>query len=130
MNSEMCVLFFLLGITSLPQQLLPFFENYNKLVLWLGNEIGSWDIAKMFSKKLNEKRCYFVRPTEKQSSPSEALKCGQDLKSIISAAQPIWHQSITTFSSLREDVLSDLQNNDKVTSSYFWLIFIIYSVLN
>lgn len=38
----------------------------------------------------------------------------QDFKNLISSAQPMWHKSITTFASLREDVLSDLQNIDRV----------------
>lgn len=43
-----------------------------------------------------------------------AAKIGTDLKTIVSSAQPVWHKSITTFSSLRQDVLSDLQNIDRV----------------
>nr|CAD7202075.1 unnamed protein product [Timema douglasi] len=51
---------------------------------------------------------------EKQPSPHVALFHGQDLRGIVSQAQPIWHQAITTFASLREDVLSELQNIEKV----------------
>lgn len=54
------------------------------------------------------------RPTDKQPLPHLAMSLGQDLKAIVSSAQPIWHKSITTFSSLRQDVLSDLQNIDRV----------------
>lgn len=32
----------------------------------------------------------------------------------MNSAQPIWHKSITSFASLRQDVFSDLQNIDKV----------------
>ncbi|KAJ4439096.1 hypothetical protein ANN_15053 [Periplaneta americana] len=102
------------GLTSLPQQVLPSLEQYKKLVLWFGNDVVCWDAARNFAKKLGENRCYFVRPTEKQPSPALALLQNQDLKAIITGAQPIWHQAITTFSTLRQDVLSDLQNNDKV----------------
>ncbi|PSN54557.1 hypothetical protein C0J52_07112 [Blattella germanica] len=102
------------GLLSLPQQVLPCLEQYNKLILWFGNVIGAWDAARNFAKKFDENRCYFVRPVEKQPSPHVALLEKQDLKSIVTAAQPIWHQAITTFSSIRQDVLSDLQNIDKV----------------
>lgn len=37
-----------------------------------------------------------------------------ELKTILNTAQPVVHKSITTFSSLRADVLSDLQNIEKV----------------
>lgn len=56
----------------------------------------------------------FVRPTDLHPTPSKALSTGFDLKGIYSKAQPILHKSITTFQSLRQDVLSDLQNIDKV----------------
>lgn len=102
------------GLQQIPQEILPSLESYKKLVLWFGNDAASWDSAKHFAKKLNEQRCYFVRPTDQQPRPSIALQLGYNLKEIIENAQPIWHKSITTFRSLRQDVLSDLQNIDKV----------------
>ncbi|GFG33037.1 hypothetical protein Cfor_10752 [Coptotermes formosanus] len=102
------------GLANLPQQVLPSLEQFTKLILWFGNDIGSWDAARTFAKKLGENRCYFVRPIEKHPSPLVASLKNQDLKAVITSAQPIWHQAITTFSSLRQDVLSDLQNNEKV----------------
>ncbi|KAK4877568.1 hypothetical protein RN001_010074 [Aquatica leii] len=100
------------GLINLPQYILPSLERFNKLTLWFGNDLSSWDSARNFAKKLNEKRCLFIRPTEMQPLPHEAMD--RDLKAIIAGAKPIWHKSITTFSSLREDVLSELQNIDKV----------------
>lgn len=102
------------GLQQMPQQILPSLENYKKLILWFGNDEPSWDTARNFAKKLNEKRCHFVRPTDLQPRPKIAATLGYDLKAIVQNAQPIWHKSITTFHSLREDVLSDLQNLEKV----------------
>ncbi|XP_043286242.1 twinkle protein, mitochondrial [Venturia canescens] len=102
------------GLQQLPQQILPSLESYKKLILWFGNDEPSWDTARNFAKKLNEKRCHFVRPTDLQPRPKTAATLGYDLKTILHNAQPIWHKSITTFHSLREDVLSDLQNIEKV----------------
>ncbi|KAI4482780.1 hypothetical protein M0804_008633 [Polistes exclamans] len=102
------------NLQYLPQQVLPSLENFKKLTLWFGNEDLSWDTARQFAKKLNEERCYFVRSTDLQPRPKTAVDLGYDIKNIIQNAQPIWHQSITTFRSLRHDVLSDLQNIDKV----------------
>ena len=102
------------GLQNMPQQILPNLESYKKLILWFGNDEPSWDTARHFAKKLNEKRCHFVRPTDRQPRPKVAAKLGYDLKSIIQNAQPIWHKSITTFHSLRQDVLSDLQNIERV----------------
>ncbi|XP_043248677.1 twinkle protein, mitochondrial [Colletes gigas] len=102
------------NLKSLPQQLLPYMESYKKLILWFGNDEISWYTARQFAKKLGEKRCYFVRPTNFQPRPKLAADMGYDLKNIIKNAQSVWHQSITTFQELREEVLSDLQNIDKV----------------
>lgn len=55
-----------------------------------------------------------MRPTDTQPQPKLAAASGYNLKEIVHNAQPIWHKSITTFHSLRQDVLSDLQNIDKV----------------
>ncbi|XP_012279220.1 twinkle protein, mitochondrial [Orussus abietinus] len=102
------------GLQFMPQQILPNLENYKKLILWFGNNTQSWDAARHFAKKLNEIRCYFVRPMDNQPSPRIAANLDYNLKIIIQNAQPIWHKSITTFQSLRQDVLSDLQNIDRV----------------
>lgn len=102
------------GLQNLPQQVLPSLEKYKKLILWFGNDAASWDVSRNFAKKLNEKRCFFVRPIDVQPRPEKAARLDYDLKEIIQKAQPIWHKSITTFNSIRQDVLSDLQNIEKV----------------
>ncbi|XP_022902467.2 mitochondrial DNA helicase [Onthophagus taurus] len=100
------------GLINISQFVLTSLERFNKLILWFGNDVESWDSARTFAKKLGEKRCLFIRPTDQHQLPHLAPE--QDFKAIISSAQPIVHKSITTFSSLREDVFSDLQNIDKV----------------
>lgn len=100
------------GKKTLPQYVLPTLEKYKKIVLWLGCDPQDWDAARRFGKKLGEKRCFCVRPNPKVSLPH--LDENQDFKSIINSAQSLWHKSITTFASLRQDVLSDLQNMDQV----------------
>ncbi|XP_059615649.1 mitochondrial DNA helicase [Phlebotomus argentipes] len=102
------------GLKSLPQQCLPVMERFQKLVLWFNHDSAGWDTARHFAKKLEEKRCLFVRPTEAHPTPFCALCHGLDLKGILSKAEPVLHKAITTFSALRQDVLSDLQNIDKV----------------
>lgn len=119
----MLIFFFLISVTivclpygskSLPQECLPALELFQKLILWFQYDTVGWDTARNFSKKLDEKRCYFVRPTELNPSPANAVTKQLDVKSILSKAQPILHKAITTFGSLRQDVLSDLQNIEKV----------------
>lgn len=71
-------------------------------------------MAKIFAKKLDEKRCHFIRPTENSPTPYAAMQKSIPAKSILAGAQPIVHKAVTTFRFLRQDVLSDLQNIDKV----------------
>ncbi|CAG9770607.1 unnamed protein product [Ceutorhynchus assimilis] len=98
------------GVNTLSQYMLPSLERFKKLVLWFGSDSKSWDSARHFAKKLGEKRCSLVRPIELLPH----LKPEQDFKSIIGNAQNMWHKSITTFGSLRDEVFSDIQNIDKV----------------
>lgn len=102
------------GLKSLPQECLPALERYDELVLWFNYNTAGWDVARNFAKKLDEKRCNFVRPTSTHPTPYKALVNAIDIKGILSKSLPILHKAITTFSSLRQDVLSDLQNIDKV----------------
>lgn len=102
------------GTKSLPQECLPLFEYYQKLILWFDLSTAGWDTARNFAKKLDESRCFFVRPTVTQPTPYNAVQQSLSLKEIIASAKPIIHDAITTFRTLRHDVLSDLQNVDKV----------------
>ncbi|CAK9802535.1 Mitochondrial DNA helicase [Anthophora plagiata] len=102
------------NLRNLPQQLLPYMESFKKLILWFGNDETSWYTVKQFAKKFNERRCYFVRPTDLQPRPTLAAKMNYDLKAILRNAQPVWHESIITFQELKEEILSDLLNIDKV----------------
>ncbi|CAH0553197.1 unnamed protein product [Brassicogethes aeneus] len=100
------------GVNTLSQYVLPSLERFKKVILWLGNDIQSWDSSRKFSKKLGQKRCQFIRPSDTNNLPH--LVTTDDIKSILATAQSLFHKSITTFASLRADVLSDLQNIDKV----------------
>ncbi|GAB0096200.1 twinkle protein, mitochondrial [Sergentomyia squamirostris] len=102
------------GLKSLPQECLPGLDKFQKLILWFNHDSAGWDTAKHFAKKLDERRCLFVRPTEAHPAPFRAHTLDMDLKAILLRAEPVLHKAITTFSALRQDVLSDLQNIDKV----------------
>ncbi|XP_072154968.1 mitochondrial DNA helicase isoform X2 [Bemisia tabaci] len=110
------------GLLSLPQELLPLLEQYKKIVLWFGNDTASWDSAKNFAKKLDERRCYFVRPIESQPAPHIAHKNELNFSEIVKSSQPICPDSVTTFSSLREELLAELQNKNN-TQGVKWKRF-------
>jgi twinkle protein len=114
------------GLQNIPQEILPCLESYKKFIIWFGSDKPNWNTARDVVKKLGETRCFFMRPMEYQSLPNSASNIEYNFKEILQNAQPIWHKSITTFSSLRQDILNDLKNIDKVQGTKW----VRYPVLN
>ncbi|EHH64954.1 twinkle mtDNA helicase isoform X1 [Macaca thibetana thibetana] len=102
------------GTTCLPPSLLPYLEQFRRIVFWLGDDLRSWEAAKLFARKLNPKRCFLVRPGDQQPHPLEALNRGFNLSRILRTALPAWHKSIVSFRQLREEVLGELSNVEQV----------------
>ncbi|XP_064612722.1 twinkle mtDNA helicase-like [Liolophura sinensis] len=102
------------GDSVLPQEILPLLEQFKKIVLWFKNDIRSWEAAKQFTKKLNEKRCFVIRPSSEHPNALEALQRGSNLHRILEHARPVTHQSITAFSQLRQEVYSELAHVEQV----------------
>ncbi|KAM5271259.1 twinkle mtDNA helicase isoform 2-T2 [Ctenodactylus gundi] len=102
------------GTVCLPPALLPYLEQFRRIILWLGDDLRSWEAAKLFARKLNPKRCYLVRPGDQQPRPLEALNRGLNLSRILRTALPAWHKSIVSFRQLREEVLGELSNVEQV----------------
>ncbi|XP_013810441.2 twinkle mtDNA helicase isoform X3 [Apteryx mantelli] len=102
------------GPTSLPPALLPYLEQFKRITLWLGEDLRSWEAAKLFARKLNLRRCSLVRPGDQQPRPLEALNRGLNLTKILRAALPAGHKSIISFRQLREEVFGELVNVDQV----------------
>lgn len=98
----------------MPQELLPSLEYFDNLILWFGNDHIAWNSARTFAKKLIESRCYFIRPTDDQPAPYLAYKLSLNIEQIIKTADKMVHPSIIQFSTIRNEVLAELQNHDKV----------------
>ncbi|XP_071604536.1 twinkle mtDNA helicase-like isoform X4 [Heliangelus exortis] len=102
------------GATCLPPALLPYLEQFKRITLWLGEDLRSWEAAKLFARKLNLKRCSLVRPGDLQPRPLDALNQGLNLTKILRAALPASHKSIVSFRQLREEVFGELVNTEQV----------------
>ncbi|NXY80452.1 PEO1 protein, partial [Glareola pratincola] len=98
----------------LPPALLPYLEQFKRITLWLGEDLRSWEAAKLFARKLSLKRCSLVRPGDLQPRPLEALNQGLNLTKILRAALPASHKSIVSFRQLREEVFGELVNTEQV----------------
>ncbi|KAL5016821.1 hypothetical protein ScPMuIL_006410 [Solemya velum] len=102
------------GYSILPQELLPSLEKFKKIVLWFGSDVRAWEAAKQLAKKLNEKRCFVIRPSIGAPSPLLALQQKLSLKRILSNARAMTHQSIVSFPQLRQEVFSELSHIEQV----------------
>ena len=102
------------GLQHLPQECLPALENFKELIFWFRFDSAGWDIARTWANKMDERRCLLIRPTETEPCAMEALRKRLNIRHILQKATPVQHKSITTFASLRNDILSELQNIEKV----------------
>ncbi|XP_060655423.1 mitochondrial DNA helicase [Drosophila nasuta] len=110
-----CIICLPHALQQLPQECLPALERFKELVFWLHyDNTHSWDAARAFAQKMDEKRCLLIRPTETEPAPHVALRKRLNVRHILAKATPVRHKSITTFSALRNDILSELQNIEKV----------------
>jgi twinkle protein len=105
------------GVSLLPPELLPLLEPFDHIVLWLGGDMQSRQMAQHFATKLSVERCFLVRSFGEGvtlDSALGALNKELDMKGILNNAQPFQHKQILPFRKLREDVLSELANVDQV----------------
>ncbi|KAM4704349.1 twinkle mtDNA helicase [Rhinophrynus dorsalis] len=102
------------GTTCLPPVLLPYLEQFKRIILWLGDDLRSWEASKLFARKLNLKRCSMIRPGDKQPSPLQAFNEGLNLNKLLKASLPASHKSIISFRQLREEVFGQLENIEQV----------------
>ncbi|XP_016962045.1 mitochondrial DNA helicase [Drosophila biarmipes] len=110
-----CVVCLPYGLKTLPQECLPGLERFKELIFWLHYDAThSWDAARAFALKMDERRCLLIRPTETEPAPHLALSRRLNLRHILAKATPVRHKAITTFGAMRNDILSELQNIEKV----------------
>jgi twinkle protein len=121
------------GARSLPVEVLPMLERFDRIYLWTDNDAAGREGAEKISAKLGIGRCYLVEPNEshrKTSSTSEsasknegaestsdrslpkdandALRQGFDLAAILRDAVPRKHNQIISFSDLRTDAMREI----------------------
>jgi twinkle protein len=109
---------FLIGCNHLPQEFLPKLEHFDEILLWFGNDVRSWETAKAFGRKLEERRCRLIRPIDLHPAPFLAMQQDMNFSKILSGAQLMEHKAITTFSKLREEVFSELSHQEKVALNH------------
>ena len=106
------------GCRSLPVQVLPLLERFEKVYLWMDNDTPGQEGAEKFAKKIGWNRCFLVKSSpsagcEAAKDANDALLKGMDLMKLLQNARPIPHDRILTFQDLRNEVLDELINPDR-----------------
>ena len=57
------------GCNSLPPDLLPILENFEKIYLWMDNDKSGIEGCDKFARKIGIKRCFVVRPDATSINP-------------------------------------------------------------
>ena len=107
------------GCQSLPVEILPLLERFEKVYLWMDNDLPGREGAEKFAKKLGESRCVLVNDHDSPKDANDALRQGLDLRKLIENAKPIPHKEILTFHELRQEIRNELQNPDQVVGKQF-----------
>lgn len=111
------------GCRSLPVEVLPLLEDYEKIYLWMDNDGAGQEGARVFSQKIGLGRCFMVQPTLENTGcldfadlpkdANDALLQRHDLKRIIMEAKPVPHEQILSFSDLQDSVLHEILHPEK-----------------
>ncbi|KAL2083519.1 hypothetical protein ACEWY4_021292 [Coilia grayii] len=102
------------GPSCLAPVLLPYLEQFSKVTLWLGEDPRSWEASRELSCRLGPSRCWLVRPGEQQPRPRDALTSRLNLSGILRNTVPAEPQALVSFRQLRQDVLGEMKNKDRL----------------
>jgi len=100
------------GCRSLPLQVLPLLERFDKIILWMDSDEPGREGAEKFAKKLGVNRTYIVHCLEAKDANDALLRGDIDMKACIDEATLLPHDRIITFGDLRNDVLKELLEPD------------------
>jgi twinkle protein len=100
------------GAHSLPVNLIPLLERFERIFLWLDDDVAGQEGAKKFAQKLGVHRCYIVQSKDGDAAgpkdANDALKMGKDLRYLILKAKRPTHDQVVTFSEVRREVELEL----------------------
>ncbi|EFC47626.1 predicted protein [Naegleria gruberi] len=121
------------GCRSLPVDVVQWLEDFDKIYLWMDDDVPGQQGAELFSKKLGVGRCYIVHSNYKEvvdeygdpieqtnekkiKDANEALLAGLDFHRLIEEAAPIQHERILTFNTFKQQVYRELFDKSEVVN--------------
>ena len=104
------------GTLSLPPSQIPFLDEdtFEKLTFWFPNSPEALESIRTFSKKLGDYRCQMITRDFPQPWIWAKTEKENIFKFIESKARDCGHKYITTFESLRQDVLLELTHHEEI----------------
>jgi hypothetical protein len=117
------------GCRSLPLQVLPMLEKFEKIILWMDQDGPGQEGAEKFAKKLGMQRCHIVQTPHGLKDANDVLlkniehalehdgKDLVDMRDLIDKASVLGHDRILTFKDLRADVLQEFLEPEKFTGT-------------
>lgn len=104
------------GASSLPLPVLPSLEQFDKIYLWMDNDLAGQRGARKFADKLGLKRCSIVNGPhcagrhEHLKDANDCLREGVDMKALLHNSAPFPHEQILTFEQLANEVKMEIES--------------------
>jgi twinkle protein len=106
------------NVYQLPLEVLPLFERFSKIYIWLNDDVEGQGAAEKFAQKLGIDRCMIVNTRcGRLNGPinaSQALATGQSLLEILDKSKPLQHDQIIDFEGIKDAVYREIANPDQV----------------
>lgn len=95
--------------STLPPDILPFLEQFEKIIFWFNDSYRDRENLQNFAKKLNLRRCWKVTPI---AAPSTLLEehNNEQILTLLRTARRMTHERILTYKELRSELYNELIN--------------------
>ena len=97
------------GVSTLPPDCLPFFEQFNDIIFWFGDEYRAKENLQRFATKLSLSRCSQVTANNGASLVFNEIG-KEEVERCIGQRRPLSHDDIVSFKELRNELLNVLIN--------------------
>ena len=108
------------GTNHLPVSLLPFFERFEIIYIWLDADEPGRAAAQKFARKLGPNRCLLIDGRRlDENGPkdaNEALKNDTCFKTLFSQAKTVNDQNVLRVSDIKEQILFRIRNEKQLAN--------------
>ncbi|EGC35307.1 hypothetical protein DICPUDRAFT_97936 [Dictyostelium purpureum] len=109
------------GFASFPQVMIPLFDRFEKIILWMDDDLMGRAGAANFSDLLGSQKTHVIFTKQGQingpKDANDALLMGKDFKEIIASAKPI-HKFITDYMQERPEIAKEFEFFKPIPETY------------